>query len=329
MFKDFIKNPEKDLDENLADRARDLDRALREAYSNPSTYAVATDASVPRTTRHQAVSAYMVYRSGILATQARYVAGRVSAPDAELFAIRGAVVRTIQYGDCNHIILFTDSIAMARRAVDPSVHSGQGHSLAVCSALEGWFGVNPHHHITFYQVPSKARWDIHFTAHEYVHDMPPIGSGPHPATSLTSVRYSAARSCRDAWTSEFQTVTYRGGQFMMLRKGLMAKNPTQPSYAKGGSWLPLVPDSLSLAARLCRCILGHAPMGEYYSRFNIPEYTSCRCGAWLQTRSHILSQCAHYERGFLGSPEYLGELIDFLRANPSAFAFNNPPEGIG
>jgi len=56
----------------------------------------------------------------------------VTAPDAELFAIRSAITLATQQDNCEKIYIFTDSIASACQAVDPSLHSGQSHSLAVC-----------------------------------------------------------------------------------------------------------------------------------------------------------------------------------------------------
>ena len=60
--------------------------------------------------------------------------GRITAPDAELFAIRLGISKATSM-DIECIILITDSLGSARRSVDPSVYSGQAHSLAVCSAL--------------------------------------------------------------------------------------------------------------------------------------------------------------------------------------------------
>ena len=133
-----------------------------------------TDASLPANIRHQAASAYLVHR-------ARYIASRVTAPDAELYAIGKAC----SLPDVNNITLFTDSIASARRAVNPSVHSGQGHSLAVCRALEQWFA-NSSHSVTFVMVHSRFEWGPHHEAHEFVRGLPPVSSR-HMATSLNSL----------------------------------------------------------------------------------------------------------------------------------------------
>ena len=80
--------------------------------------------------------------------QVRYIASRVTAPDAELYAICAAIVKACSLSNVDNITLFTDSIASARQAMNPSVHSGQGHSLAVCRALEQWFANGGHSVIT-------------------------------------------------------------------------------------------------------------------------------------------------------------------------------------
>jgi len=65
-------------------------------------------------------------------------AGRATALDAELFAIRLGVVKATSF-DVKRIIIITDSLTVARRAVDVSVYSGQTHSLAIVQALRGFF----------------------------------------------------------------------------------------------------------------------------------------------------------------------------------------------
>jgi len=75
-------------------------------------------------------------------------AGRTTAPDAELFAIRLGVSKATSM-DIECIILITDSLDSARKSVDPSVHSRQAHSLAVCSALRSFFCSGSSHKIKF------------------------------------------------------------------------------------------------------------------------------------------------------------------------------------
>ncbi|TFK16646.1 hypothetical protein FA15DRAFT_741113 [Coprinopsis marcescibilis] len=207
-------------------------------------------------------SVYLVYTWRILAkripvgqrlvTKAKFAAGRVMAPDTELYALRAATIQIIQFDDCNMIVIFTNHIAAAKRAVDPLVHSGQGHSLAVLS---------------------KLGWHIHLAAHDYVCNTPAV-SGHHLDTLLNSVRQAVAKSCVDSWISEFQHTSYWGKHFLQM--GDMRDQPLKPSILKGGTWLPFTAtESLATTARMVRCILGHAPLGEHRAWFNIDGEIQC------------------------------------------------------
>jgi hypothetical protein len=55
------------------------------------------------------------------------------------------------------------------------------------------------------------------------------------------------------------------------------------------------PIKRSTFGRLMQARIGHTHLGEYYRDFNIPEDISCPCGATIQTRTHILSECPIYE----------------------------------
>ena len=67
-------------------------------------------------------------------TSSKAPAGRTTAFDAKLFAIRLDVSKATSM-DIEQIILITNSLGSARRSVDLSVHSGQAYSLVICSAL--------------------------------------------------------------------------------------------------------------------------------------------------------------------------------------------------
>jgi len=100
------------------------------ASSDLSTLVVATDASVIPPRNMQAVSVAHFWRLGEQMSLSKALAGRATALDVELFAIRLGVVKATSF-DVKHIVIITDSLTAARRAVDTSVHSGQAHSLAI------------------------------------------------------------------------------------------------------------------------------------------------------------------------------------------------------
>ena len=144
--------------------------------------------------------------------------------------------------------------------MNPSVHSGQGHSLAVCRALEQWFA-NGGRSVTFVMVHSQFEWGPHHEAHEFVRGLPPVG-GRHMATSLDSLHKKATATCLDSLSTMFQNKKYRGHNFLLLQN--LDRGIVQLTYAKGGSWLGKVGGRLLVATRMCRSILGHAPIGSYF-----------------------------------------------------------------
>ncbi|KAK1220447.1 hypothetical protein PQX77_016791 [Marasmius sp. AFHP31] len=218
-------------------------------------------------------------------------------------------------------------MAAAERAVDPSLHSGQAHSLAVCKALNEWLREDDDCEIKFVEVPSSAKWSVHHSAHLFVWDLPPVGAGSAPQTSLDYLRKKATDACQDAWVTRFQEAKYKGGQFLELND--LKGKPLQPKYTSGGTWLPHIGRTNSLTSRVIRCVTNHAPVGEYYRRFHIPESEDCRCGRALETRPHVLFRCPQATR--TGPIRYLGDLVKFLDANPGTFAMRNqlPRAGVG
>ena len=109
------------------------------------------------------------------------------------------------------------------------------------------------------------------------------------------MRKHIADSALDAWTTLARDPDYLGHQFLAFSdpKG----KPMRPTYANGGTWLRHVNEDNVLCARVCRGILNHAPIGEYYRRFNIPGHDTheCECGCPTQTRRHIFTHCGVLE----------------------------------
>ena len=243
-----------------------------------------------------------------------------------------AVSKAATLEGCERIVIFTDSMAMAKRVVDPAVHSGQEHSLDACKTLQAWLSVRRERRIDFVETPSNLKWGLQHRAHERARSLPPVRAGARPATSLDYVRKNVTDSALDAWATMARDREYLGSQFLTLRdpKG----KPVRPSYANGGTWLRYVNDDNALCARFTRAVLNHAPIGEYYRRFNIPghETHECECGCPMQTRHHIFTQCGVLETQDR-DPRFIRELVGFLVDNPIAFAFGfqyaPPREGDG
>ncbi|PPQ95011.1 hypothetical protein CVT25_000353, partial [Psilocybe cyanescens] len=209
-----------DADKELKQRTEHLDKLRDKISESIGTYYAGTDASLPLLGRYQAIAASILFSGGVERWRAQHVAGKVTTPDAELYAIRSAIVNATLHDDCMDIFIFTDSMASACRAVDPSIHSGQGHSVAVCEALQTWITRKDSQSITFV------------------------------------LRMQAALSRAASWNVLFQDPEYRGRNFLQLKTvdGAVA----QPG-GKDNPWVHFANmSSPQLYARMCRCILNHA-----------------------------------------------------------------------
>ncbi|CAA7267766.1 unnamed protein product [Cyclocybe aegerita] len=190
------------------DRCPYLDKLIANARADPLTVLAVTDGSVPQSNQYQAALAAIIYKGHCELERTCYVSGRVTAPDAELNAIACAVCLAVKQANCQHIMVFTDSMGSAHRAVDPSVHSGQAFSLSVCHTLQVWFEADDLRCITFVYIPSALRWDIHGEAHKYVTELKVRVGRCKTDNSIDMLRSQAAHSSLDAWGSMFQDCTY-------------------------------------------------------------------------------------------------------------------------
>jgi hypothetical protein len=133
-------------------------------------------------------------------------AGRVTAPDAELYAIWIGLGLAMAVPGAKSIKLFTDHFAVARKAVDLSIHAGQGHSLEVCCMLADWLGADPEQSVTFIKVLSCLEWGFHKDVHDYVTDLnSQVSMGRHPYTSIDYARKHATDACQDEWVCLFDS----------------------------------------------------------------------------------------------------------------------------
>jgi hypothetical protein len=143
-------------------------------------------------------------------------ASRVTAPDAELYAIWiGLRIATVVPGAIS-IKLFTDHFAAARKVVDPSIHAGQGHSLERCHMLANWLGADPEPLVTFVKVLSHLEWGFHKDVHDYVMDLGSrVSMGWCPYTSIDYARKHATDTCQDKWVHLFNSRPLYAGRGLL------------------------------------------------------------------------------------------------------------------
>ena len=193
--------------------------------------------------------------------------------------------------------------------MDPSLHAGQAHSLAVIRAVEPWLRQDANRRLEFVYVPSKLGWGIHKEAHESLRALPRI-PGNEFETSIGQTHKWVDEVVDEIWGEMMQDPSHRGRQFLELadklptgRRARREAKPLKPSSKKHGTWLtPVATRSNAFIARYTRAILNHAPIGSYRERFRIGDTTNvnCPCGR-KETREHILdgglwTTCTRYSR---------------------------------
>jgi len=120
----------------------------------------------------------------------------------------------------------------------------------------------------------------------------------------------------------FQALDLKEHQFLELCDE--DKNPLEPSYSKGSTWLKYFGHLNSLCARATRAIVNHAPIGEYRLRFLHQEDFSCPCGDYpIETRCHILHDCRRFNKYWNLRRDLIGHFILFLEFNHGAFLFED------
>jgi hypothetical protein len=143
--------------------------------------------------------------------------------------------------------------------------------------------------------------------------------------SINSIKQTVSQRTDQEWRNKFLHTKYSGSASLRLQG--VSGTQLQPNPS-GGPWIKLAGSNNTVFACMCRCILNHAPIGSYYTRFNINSPVQCPCGCF-QDREHILARCPQLVRSTPCTPHFVIGLMCFLKANPSAFAFSKPEQGIG
>ena len=193
-------------------------------------------------------------------------ASQTTTSDAKLFAIRLGIAKTTSI-NIEHIILTTNSLSFARKIVDPSIHSEQAYSLAVCFIL--FFSYSLNYRIEFQNCLSNTGWFLHQLVYNDVTNNR-VAAGLYSATFINTLHSKSVLSYLNIWRTSFNCPTVQVYYFLTLRD----KNhkPLQPSYSKDSSWLLHIGQSVTLYTRVTRAILNHTSIREYRQQFFLVEY---------------------------------------------------------
>jgi len=100
-----------------------------------------------------------IYNNPIIKTLHHTI--NVTSTEAELFIIRCGINKATQVVNINHIVVIIDSIYIAKRIFDSSIHPYQVQSSSISKELGKFFNRNQHNSIKFWDCPSWDKWFLH------------------------------------------------------------------------------------------------------------------------------------------------------------------------
>jgi len=191
------------------------------------------------------------------------------------------------------IMVITDSITAAKKILESKVDPLQNMLIPLASAIKTFLSKDGRNKIHFWYCPSKAKWPRHKLVDNQVKASSCTPTFPSKESHLFS-RKKEYNNTLCEWQTYFTKSLKKGYYFLNFEDE--KERVIKPTYAKGGSWLPVIGFTNSLCACFTCMTTGHAPIGEYRQRFFPHLPTSCPCGkAIVQTREHIVMECNRYD----------------------------------
>jgi len=129
-----------------------------ESSDSPFTAIIITDASIKNDIA-TFISHIHTFNSPLIKTLHHAVF--VTSTEAELFAIRCSINQASNQEDISKIIVITDSIHMAKKIFDLSLHPYQIHVVAILNKLCKLFIRNQNNLIKFQECPSQLNWSLY------------------------------------------------------------------------------------------------------------------------------------------------------------------------
>jgi hypothetical protein len=279
-----------------ADVAEEHIRFSRSLRSDPRHLMVYTDGSKSE----DGVGAGVVgfYKGQRMFAKSFGLGTQAEAYDGEVLALAKGAAEAVSYinslvdfdtivSSVSHIHFFTDNSSALFSIQSPeSCVASQFSVIAFLEQVTSFLGMNNTHRVTVEWVPGHHGVYGNEVADDFAKD----------GTSLPScIPWEATVSFRRRAMKEEALECWRE---------LWQANPTghRSLYHPSDRVLPSLLPSWQmrhlprrLFGLVLQCRTGHAFMGEYYVRHNISdEPAGCSCGAMLQTRDHILMECARY-----------------------------------
>ena len=281
---------------NVCDKEKDnksythqLDEMVLESSSSPSVAIIASNVSIKN---NVITSITHIHTYNKPLTKMIHHAVLITSMEAELFTIRYGINQAMNFNNIAKIIVVTNSIHVARKIFNPSVHPYQIQSAAILSELHNFFNCHEDNTIEFWECLSNLKWCFYDKVDKETKtfNLTPLYLCK---SSWEFSKKSESNDILNTWKMMFQASESKGNQFLDLLDD--NDNIIEPSYVKGRPWLKTFGHSNSLCAYATRAIMNHASTGEYRLRFFPREDFECPCGLYpIELRHHILYKCGRF-----------------------------------
>jgi len=236
-------------------------------------------------------------------------------------AIRTGLTPAMEIDGVHDITVITDSIAAAKKILESKVDPLQNMFIPLASTIKTFLSKDGRNKIRFWYCPSKAEWP----RHKLVDDQVKASSYTPTFSSKESHLFSHKKECNNIlceWQTYFAKSLKKGYYFLNFEDE--KERVIKPTYAKRGSWLPVIGFTNSLCTRFTCMTTDHAPIREYRQRFFPYLLISCPCGkAEVQIHEHIVMECDRHDPSMCSCNIIINSFIHFLADNPEAFSFDN------
>ena len=201
----------------------------------------------------------------------------IMSTEAELFAIRYSINQLLCFNNILKIIVITNSIHVAHKILNSSVHSYQIQLATILSDLCDFFNSHNNNSIKFWECPSHLNWRFHDKVDKETKAFNLMPLLPCK-NSWDFSKKNKSNDIVNAWKMTFQASNLKENQFLDLLDD--DNNIIEPTYVKGRSWLKMIGHLNLLCAHATRAITNHASIGKYRLRFFSREEFKCLCGQY-------------------------------------------------
>ena len=312
-------SPTSSSDEALFEHSSKLNLAFEKVQRSSNDIAVISDGSVKTTGSATAIA--HVWKDNKVINTLKARSNNITSLEAELMAIRIGLASAFENIEAHQILVITDSLEAGKKITSSGEQYLQKSIIPIAVKIQSFLSKDSRNSIHFWHCPNKLEWP----RHTLVDKETKTSHIPPTLPEKNSFLLSKKKECNrilELWQQLFKDSKKKGQLFLEFEDD--NEKVIEPTYSKGGSWLPHIGISNSICTRFTRMMTGHAPIGEYRQRFFPNSPIQCLCGEVdVETREHIFMHCNQYESSTCSKDIRISSFVEFIVGNPTSFCFDN------